>query len=1119
MHDRDVRTRYLIPLFGVALLLLSVPAGAVDAPFCAGGEMTLSSRRFTVNLKGPGNDRLVSRKNAFSLPEGIRIDPENDAVTYYVEADRQPVYRSDLAVGSLAATRSRKAFKFKQQMAGGALGKGSSLVLRNGRGPWQMKTRLIGLHLAEWSEVNPQRIKQILKIGDDCFSSLLVCSAKNNRITCEPERRASLKGRVSGPNGTRLSGAMLTAFDDSRLETVSVFVQENGRYAFPPLRAGSYRLRARLIGHEEGWRIPVSLTAGKTRKEDFVLAPAFDTNIQLPATHYFSLLLDKWSSPTSRGDFTLSCGNCHQIGDYRFRRDKSLPQWNSVLDRMVTFLPPFHQETRDELYDAVLDTFGPNAPPFPAFELPPPPSGDILRAVIYEYGLGDEFSRPGCHDLELGLDGVVYADAGVRWINPRTGERGVHPMNGGAHSIERDPAGNMWITQADGDALAYLDVSTGEFRYFPLPVIGEEQGSYPHTLRFDESGRIWFSTTRSNHLTVFDPAAEEFHYYPLPPADAAEVGLTIPTAYGCDVAPDGSIWYSQLHGQRIGRFTPGSDTIRDWRPPFYGPRRLHAGADGIIWVPGYGSGVLGRFDPAIERWKVYDLPTGLPGPDGFGVSETPYALNVNRMNGEVWVTGSNSDTLIRFEPKTEQFTAFPLPTRASYTREIEFDADNNIWTCTANIQPSPDEFGRGKFVKLELPPRVGVCGDGRVDPSEACDDGNTDDCDACSSSCTPVSGCGDGNLCGNELCDDGNLDSCDGCSAACEIEVGLLCGDSIPNSLCGEECDPPVEGFCTDACTVPAFCGNAIPEGDEECDDGNSDDCDRCTSACTAVTGCGDGVVCGGEACDDGNRDACDGCLPHCEIETGHICGDSIVRTDCGEACDPPSLSPACTYLCQTGAADPLGTRHLSFGGSAYSSALGPTISLGTLEGDFDVTGDAPTPDGETTLRVTGPIHYRAAILGGSFGYMCFRISSCTGTIDCTGGTAVGVSVEQDSGGPGVQNNPTLTSVGLGDDAGPGAVTLSCEQAFFQIPGGQGDDCLAQTYPPEQTIVYTSGETEGYFLNADVKVGTGAIAFQGENFSCADWSQEDGPGKLAGTFLLEADPLAGDTANVSVIDD
>jgi len=375
-------------------------------------------------------------------------------------------------------------------------------------------------------------------------------------------------------------------------------------------------------------------------------------------------------------------------------------------------------------------------------------------------------------------------------------------------------------------------------------------------------------------------------------------------------------------------------------------------------------------------------------------------------------------------------------------------------------------------------------------------------------------------VCGAEACDDGNADDCDGCSAACSLEVGLLCGDSTVNALCGEECDPPEAGVCTPECTNPSICGNGIPEDDEECDDGNADDCDSCSNRCTLITGCGDGSVCGGEACDDGNTTDCDGCLSNCQIETGHICGDGIIKTACGEQCDPPRDSaPVCSYLCETGPADPLGTRHISFGGPVHSSALGTGIALGTLEGEFDLSGGAPGADGITPLSVTQPFIYRAAILGGTFGYMCFNISSCSGSIDCNGGTAVGVEVEQDSAGPGQQGNAVVTTTGLGGDGGSGAVLLSCQQAFFQIPGGQGDDCTAQTYPPETAVVYTTGQTEGHFLNAHVQIGTGQISISGENFVCRDWTSEDGPGQLAHSFLLEDDPQAGDTANVSVIDD
>jgi cysteine-rich repeat protein len=85
--------------------------------------------------------------------------------------------------------------------------------------------------------------------------------------------------------------------------------------------------------------------------------------------------------------------------------------------------------------------------------------------------------------------------------------------------------------------------------------------------------------------------------------------------------------------------------------------------------------------------------------------------------------------------------------------------------------------GRGKFIKIELPPKTSVCGNGIVEAGEECDDGNTSNCDACSNTCTVVSGCGDGVVCGGEQCDDGKTTDCDGCSATCTTESGLRCGD------------------------------------------------------------------------------------------------------------------------------------------------------------------------------------------------------------------------------------------------------------------------------------------------------------------------------------------------------
>lgn len=1114
MPDRRRAALASAPL--AALVLLAIGATvrpSVAAPACPAGEITLDASLLRLH-PGPAGGFARTQGARIFLPDGIALAPGDEPLAVAISADHQPLLDATLPAGALRRLRGGALHAYDERAGRPGFGRGSRVRLRRDGAHFGLTLRLQGLALPDPG--SPAHAKLLVKIGDDCFSAVLACSrGSGGTLRCTPERSARLRGRVT-TGGSALPAVMVTAFDDRRLESVSVFTQDDGRFVFPPLRPGTWRLRARRIGWQDVELDGVVLARHGVATRDLSLVPATDANALQPATAFLGRILEGFPDATTRGDFTLSCGNCHQIGGPRFVRAKTEDEWTAVVERMLTFLPPYHSETRGLILPAILDALGPDAelPPLP---LPAPASGDALRSVVYEYGLGDATARPGCHDLELGTDGVLYADSGIRWIDPRTGERGTFPMNGGGHSIERAPDGSMWITQTDTDTLTRLDVTTGEFTYHPLPRIGDDQGSYPHTLRFAPDGTIWFTVTKSNHLARFDPATGAFAYWDLPAADPAETGLSIPVPYGCDVAPDGTVWWSQLFGQRIGRFDPVTETLTAWRPPFYGPRRLHVDQDGIVWVPGYGSGVLGRFDPAIERWKEYPLPTGVAGASG--TSELPYSLNANRRNGEVWVTGSNSDTLIRFAPASERFTVFPLPTRGSFTREVEFDPDDNAWTCTSNEPDAAGARGRGKFVKVELPPRDAACGNGRREPGEECDDGDADDCDSCSTRCTLVTGCGDGVACGDEACDDGNDDDCDGCSAACVLESGLRCGDAMVNGACGEICDPPAPGTCGADCGRVPACGDGIVDPGEGCDDGNDDDCDACSAACAPVTGCGDGAVCGAEACDDGNAASCDGCSAACALESGFVCGDGETNAACGEECDPPAPgTPQCNFLCRLGDPPALGTRHLSFGGVSYSSALGTAVPIASLIGALDLVAGVPGADGVAPVALASPVYYRAPILGGAFGNLCIRLSSCSGIVDCDGGTAVDVDVVQDSAGPGRQGNPVVTTTGLGSDGGAGAVALTCAHSVIQAPPAV-TDCASIAYPDDRSAAYTTGTTRGHYENGNPLIGSGALAIQGERFDCATWSIEDGAGKLATSFLFEEDAQAGDTANANVLDD
>src|SRR4029077_8927069 len=124
-------------------------------------------------------------------------------------------------------------------------------------------------------------------------------------------------------------------------------------------------------------------------------------------------------------------------------------------------------------------------------------------------------------------------------------------------------------------------------------------GLYPHTLRFDRRGRAWYTLAVSNQVAMLDPASGARRTFRLPARtwkeslaaravpwvlwlgrwgafdpERAGDGPTLPIPYGIDVAPDGGIWFSQLHARRIGRLDPETGDVRVVDTPFAAPRRL-----------------------------------------------------------------------------------------------------------------------------------------------------------------------------------------------------------------------------------------------------------------------------------------------------------------------------------------------------------------------------------------------------------------------------------------------------------------------------------------------------------------------------------------------------------------
>jgi len=574
--------------------------------------------------------------------------------------------------------------------------------------------------------------------------------------------RAELAGRiVDGASGAPIVGARITAERGDPAYRVTVFSAQDGAFSLPtPSGDAAWRVRARRIGWEDvrldeaGGGEPLVLRA--RRHDD----PA-EVAAQLPAHHWYALVMAPLAADEQH-ILKRECTYCHQQGAPWTRRVRSDEDWQKILalmGRRGAMLPAAVRDRVPELFNSAYDltTAVPkltrgwqNADAFA-----PPPSADVRRAVIEEWDLGGRASMQ--HDVIVHPDGRLYSVDGAQdslfRLDPRVpdGRRaswkievpGVElggifggedqpqsqasSAHVGPHSLQVAPDGAVWITLAIGNRLARFDPTTELFQIHEVA-----DGFYPHTLRFDRQGRIWYTMSASNHVGRFDPATGKQTHVRLPArtlkqelalrlmplmfwlddnfesidlrADAAASGdgFNMPVPYGIDIAPDGGVWFSQLNENRIGRIDPDTLAVRVIETPFPAPRRLRFDARGRLWIPSFTTGKIASFDPQSGAFEEISLPTEpLAG-------ETPYALAIHPRTQQVWVCGTNSDTLIRYDPEARHFSVYPLPTRVTYTRELDFDAEGRVWTSDSN---SPAwQIERGQPIVIRLDPDPGARG-------------------------------------------------------------------------------------------------------------------------------------------------------------------------------------------------------------------------------------------------------------------------------------------------------------------------------------------------------------------------------------------------------------------------
>jgi streptogramin lyase len=328
------------------------------------------------------------------------------------------------------------------------------------------------------------------------------------------------------------------------------------------------------------------------------------------------------------------------------------------------------------------------------------------QVVISEYEMGTDFSW--IHDMTVGTDGNIWAGDytldKLYKLNTRTGQVQSYnyPVKGaGAHTLNPDKDGNIWTTLQLADLVARFNPRTEEWSVFG----GLSKGSLVHTfavdefgeLYFDENGNLWMSEFGRHHLASLNPSNRTAKEYELPVPQISAFKF-VPSPYGIAYnRKDGRIWYSQIGVNVVGNIDPKTGQVKQYSMPeeWMGPRRLKVGPDGRVWVPLYSTGEIGALDPNTATMKRYKLPH--PG-------DTPYALAVNGATGIVWICGTSSDSIYRFDPKTEQFVTMPLPSRTAFTRMIDVDyLTGDLYTSYSNFPNAQGEHVGGVVVRIQLP--------------------------------------------------------------------------------------------------------------------------------------------------------------------------------------------------------------------------------------------------------------------------------------------------------------------------------------------------------------------------------------------------------------------------------
>jgi virginiamycin B lyase len=315
-----------------------------------------------------------------------------------------------------------------------------------------------------------------------------------------------------------------------------------------------------------------------------------------------------------------------------------------------------------------------------------PPAAIIdgpVKADIRMWDVPTLGSRP--HDPLAASDGSLWWTG--QWANVlgrldiKSGAMKEFPLKtpqSGPHGLAEDRAGNIWYTGNSAGLIGKLDPKTGAVTEYPMP---DPAARDPHTPVFARTGLLWFSAQQANMMGRLDPQTGVIKLITMPTPRSLPYGV----AFDSKDRP-----FVVLFGtNKVASLDPATMAVREYTlpDPASRPRRIAISGDDMVWYADYSRGYLGRLNPATGEVKEWASPSG--------PTSQPYGIAV--IAGIVWYneSGIRPNTLVRFDPKTEKFQTWLIPSGGNVVRNMMATREGNlVLACSGANRVALVEIGR-----------------------------------------------------------------------------------------------------------------------------------------------------------------------------------------------------------------------------------------------------------------------------------------------------------------------------------------------------------------------------------------------------------------------------------------